>query len=94
MDTIDEASEIIASVLATHKDNDTLARAIALTLQDNYMLTSVKALAIGDIDTETIITQPHPRGSWNGDASNPYYFDVPAGTTMTRYTTDWEEVNA
>lgn len=93
MDTIDEASEIIASVLATHKDNDTLARTIALTLHDNYMLTSVKAFAIGDIDTETIVTQPHPRGSWNGDASNPYYFDVPAGTTMTRYTTDWEEVN-
>lgn len=86
MDTIDEASEIIASVLAAHKDNDTLARTIALTLQDNHMLTSVKTLA--DMDTETIVTQPHPRGSWNGDASNPYYFDVPAGTTMTRYVTD------
>lgn len=44
---------------------------------------------IANMDTETIITQPHPRGSWNGDASDPYYFDVPAGTIMTRYTTDW-----
>lgn len=94
MDTIDEASEIIASMLAARKDNDTLARTIALTLHDNYMLTSVKAFAIGDIDTETIITQPHPRGSWNGNSSNPYYFDVPAGTTMTRYITDWEKNNA
>ena len=39
---------------------------------------------IANMDTETIITQPHPRGSWNGDASDPYYFDVPAGTIMTR----------
>ena len=91
MYTIDEASEIIASVLATHKDDTTLAQTIALTLQDNHMLTSVKAIA--DMDTETIITQPHPRGSWNGDASNPYYFDVPAGTTMIRYITDWEKAN-
>lgn len=44
---------------------------------------------IANMDTETITTQPHPRGSWNDDASNPYYFDVPAGTIMTRYTTDW-----
>lgn len=46
---------------------------------------------IANMDTETIITQPHPRGSWNGDASDPYYFDAPAGTTMTRYITEWKE---
>lgn len=45
---------------------------------------------IANMDTETIITQPHPRGSWNGDASDPYYFDAPAGTIMTRYITDWK----
>lgn len=45
---------------------------------------------IANMDTETIITEPHPRGSWNGDASNPYYFDVPTGTTMSRYTTEWK----
>ncbi len=45
---------------------------------------------IAHMDTETIVTQPHPRGSWNGDASNPYYFDVPTGTTMSRYTTEWK----
>ena len=45
---------------------------------------------IANMDTETIITEPHPRGSWNDDASNPYYFDVPAGTTMTRYITEWK----
>ena len=45
---------------------------------------------IANMDTETIITEPHPRGSWNGDASDPYYFDAPAGTTMSRYTTEWK----
>ena len=43
------------------------------------------------MDTETIVTQPHPRGSWNGDASDPYYFDTAPGTIMSRYTTDWED---
>ena len=46
---------------------------------------------IAHMDTETIITEPHPRGSWNGDTSNPYYFDTAPGTTMSRYTTDWED---
>lgn len=45
---------------------------------------------IANMDTETIITEPHPRGSWNGDASDPYYFDAPAGTTMSHYTTEWK----
>lgn len=46
---------------------------------------------IADMDTETVTTQPHPRGSWNGDFKDPHYFDTPPGTLMRRYVTEWSE---
>ena len=46
---------------------------------------------IADMDVEMIVTESHPRGSWNGDSADPHYFDAPPGTTMTRYVTEWEE---
>jgi len=46
---------------------------------------------IANMDIETITTEPHPRGSWNGDATDPYYFSSPPGTTMSRYITEWRE---
>lgn len=48
--------------------------------------------AIVDMDMEKIVTEPHPRGSWNGDYANPAYFpDTPPGVAMSRYVTEWEE---
>ena len=41
-----------------------------------------------NMDVETVVTESHPRGSWNGDAANPCYFDTPPGTTMLRYVTE------
>ena len=46
---------------------------------------------IADMDTETLTTQPHPRGSWNGDAKDPHYFDTPPGTLMRRQVTEWNQ---
>ncbi|MDK8593438.1 hypothetical protein [Corynebacterium accolens] len=46
---------------------------------------------IADMDTETITTQPGPRGSWNGDFKDPHHFDTPPGTLMRRYTTEWSK---
>lgn len=46
---------------------------------------------IADMDTETLTTEPHPRGSWNGDAQDPHYFDTPPGTLMYRHTTEWKK---
>lgn len=46
---------------------------------------------IADMDTETLTTQPHPRGSWNGDAKDPHYFDTPPGALMYRHVTEWSE---
>lgn len=46
---------------------------------------------LANMDVETVVTESHPRGSWNGDAANPCYFDTPPGTTMLRYVTDWKE---
>ncbi|MER0028428.1 hypothetical protein [Corynebacterium sp. KPL4043] len=46
---------------------------------------------IADMDTETLITEPHPRGSWNGDAKDPHYFDVAPGTRMLRHVTEWRK---
>lgn len=46
---------------------------------------------LADMDVETITTEPHPRGSWNGDAASPCYFDVAPETTLRRYVTDWKE---
>lgn len=46
---------------------------------------------IAEMDTETLTTQAHPRGSWNGDAQDPHYFDVAPGTRMRRHTTEWEQ---
>lgn len=46
---------------------------------------------IADMDVEMIVTESHPRGSWNGDAKDPYYFDTPPGTTVFRYVTEWKE---
>lgn len=46
---------------------------------------------IADMDTETLTTQPHPRGSWNGDAQDPHYFDVAPGTRMRRHVTEWNK---
>lgn len=46
---------------------------------------------IAAMDTEEITTQPHPRGSWNGDAQDPHYFDVAPGTRMRRHVTEWSE---
>lgn len=46
---------------------------------------------IANMDTETLITEQHPRGSWNGDPQSPEYFDVPPGTSLLRYVTDWKE---
>jgi len=47
---------------------------------------------IADMDTETLTTEPHPRGSWNADAQDPHYFDVAPGTRMRRHITEWEKV--
>lgn len=46
---------------------------------------------IADMDTETVTTQPGPRGSWNGDFKNPHHFDTPPGTLMYRHVTEWSE---
>ena len=46
---------------------------------------------IADMETETLTTQAHPRGSWNGDAQDPHYFDVAPGTLMRRHVTEWKE---
>lgn len=46
---------------------------------------------IADMDTETLTTQPHPRGSWNGDFKDPYYFDEAPGTRMRRHVTEWRK---
>lgn len=46
---------------------------------------------IADMDTETITTQAHLRGSWNGDTKDPHYFDVAPGTLMRRQVTEWQE---
>ena len=46
---------------------------------------------IADMDTETITTEPHPRGSWNGDAKDPHYFNTPPGTRMRRQVTEWRK---
>lgn len=46
---------------------------------------------IADMDTETITTQPGPRGSWNGDFKDPHHFDTPPGTLMYRHVTEWEQ---
>lgn len=46
---------------------------------------------IADMDTETLTTKPHPRGSWNADAQDPHYFDVAPGTRMRRHVTEWEK---
>ena len=55
-------------------------------------LHALRALrTIADMDTETLTTQAHPRGSWNGDFKDPYYFDTPPGTLMRRHTTEWSE---
>ena len=47
---------------------------------------------IANMDTETLVTEQHPRGSWNGDSQSPEYFDVAPGTPLLRYVTDWKEV--
>ena len=46
---------------------------------------------IADMDTETLTTQPGPRGSWNGDFKDPHHFDTPPGTLMYRHVTEWQE---
>lgn len=46
---------------------------------------------IADMDTEEVTAEFHPRGSWNGDFKDPYYFDTPPGTLMRRYVTEWSE---
>lgn len=46
---------------------------------------------IAEMDTETVTTEPHPRGSWNGDAQDPHYFDVAPGTRMRRHVTEWSK---
>lgn len=46
---------------------------------------------IAEMDTETVTTQPGPRGSWNGDFKDPLLFDTPPGTLMYRHTTEWEQ---
>lgn len=46
---------------------------------------------IADMDTEEVTAEFHPRGSWNGDFKDPYYFDTPPGTLMRRHTTEWSE---
>jgi len=46
---------------------------------------------IADMDTEEVTSEFHPRGSWNGDAQDPHYFDVDPGTRMYRHTTEWKE---
>lgn len=46
---------------------------------------------IADMDTETITTQPGPRGSWNGDFKDPHHFDTPPGTRMYRHVTEWSK---
>lgn len=46
---------------------------------------------LANMDTETLTTEQHPRGSWNGDPQSPEYFDVPPGTPLLRYVTDWKE---
>lgn len=43
-------------------------------------------------EQETLITQPHPRGSWNSNPEYPEYFQVPPGTTMRRWISEWKEV--
>lgn len=46
---------------------------------------------IADMDVETVVAESHPRGSWNGDSADPYYFNASPGTTMSRYVTEWEK---
>ena len=46
---------------------------------------------IAEMDTEEVTTQPHPRGSWNGDFKDPHYFNTPPGTLMYRHVTEWSE---
>ena len=46
---------------------------------------------IADMDTETLTTQAHPRGSWNGDSADPHYFDEAPGTRMYRHVTEWNK---
>ncbi|MBK4158478.1 hypothetical protein GWO56_02520 [Corynebacterium macginleyi] len=46
---------------------------------------------IAEMDTETLTTEPHPRGSWNGDTKDPHYFDVAPGTLIRRQVTEWQE---
>lgn len=46
---------------------------------------------IADMDTEEVTAEFHPRGSWNGDAKDPHYFDVAPGTRMYRHVTEWEQ---
>ena len=46
---------------------------------------------IAEMDTETVTTQPGPRGSWNGDFKDPHHFDTPPGTLMYRHVTEWSE---
>lgn len=42
-------------------------------------------------EQEALTTQPHPRGSWNSNPEHPEYFQVPPGTEMRRWVSEWKE---
>lgn len=45
------------------------------------------------MDVEFDRVQPHPRGGMIGTAENPEYTDLPPGTLVRRYVTEWEAVD-
>lgn len=45
-----------------------------------------------DVDVEQEIVRPHPRGGLIGGYDNPTYTDLPEGTTVRRFVTEWEPV--